>query len=266
MNIPGAKVINMGPPGSGKTHSIRTLLGNGLEVFGIITEPNAMIVLGDILDQIHYTLIPPAGISWASFINRAQKVLTMDASALTKLTGSRQEYTQFMDILQTCSHFVDQTGFDHGDISTWGTNRVLFLDSLSGLNTMITQMVAGNKMNMTLPEYGIAQKLEIGFLEKILLGCRCHFILNTHVEMNKDEVLGGMKLLITSIGNKLAPVLPVNFNDCFLSYTEGDKFLWRTTSALADLKTNNLPRGEGIQQDYTLLLNNWQRKGGVIEP
>ena len=76
--IPGLKVILMGPPGSGKTHSIRTLIEADLEVFCVLTEPNAINTLTNLrgasdkykkaLDDntIHWRFIPPALATWDS--------------------------------------------------------------------------------------------------------------------------------------------------------------------------------------------------------
>lgn len=262
--IPGAKLLNMGAIGTGKTHVLRTLLNTGLKVFGTFTEPNALIVMGDVLDQIHYNLAFPVADGWANLIMQAKKLNTMDLSAMSKGTGNRINYQSFMKILENCNNFKDQRGESFGDIGSWGTDRVYFIDSLSGINKMIRQLIVGDRVTMTLPEYGAAQQATMSFLDKILLDSRCHFILNCHMELNKDEILGGVKRMPMAIGNKLAPILPTNFNDCIMSYTEGDQFFWKTTAGDADLKTNNMERSQKIPQDYRIWIEGWKRKGGVI--
>ena len=69
--IPGPKIILLGDSGTGKTHSIRTLLDAGLTPFIIFTEPG-MESIGDILDQCHYTYIKPGVAGWDTLCKHCQ--------------------------------------------------------------------------------------------------------------------------------------------------------------------------------------------------
>lgn len=264
--IPGAKVLNMGATGTGKTHSLRTLLDCGLEVFGIITEPNGLIVLGPVLDKINYTYIGPVAQGWDILKTTATSVNRGSAKSLASGSGNKLQHTQFLDVVSACANFKDIHGKEWGCVSDWSTDRVLFLDSLTGLTKMARSLCVGDRVSMSLPEYGIVQSTIEAFLDQVLTTCKCHFVLIAHSETTKDEVLGGVHYNVASIGNKLSPRIPVNFNDFIQSYVEAGTFYWRTTADDVDLKTNNLPRRAKIFQDYVPLVNAWKANGGTIVP
>jgi hypothetical protein len=96
-------------------------------------------------------------------------------------------------------------------------------------------------------------------------GCRCHFVLTAHVEREVDQVFGGVKLTVSTLGKALAPKIPPMFSDVILSYREGAKFLWSTDNAQADLKARNLPIRSGLEQNFTAIVERWKSRGGVIE-
>ena len=86
--IPGTNTLLMGAPGTGKTHSIRTLVDAGLEVFVLFTEPG-MEVLGDTdPDKVHWHYVPPADVGFDTFIKNAKAVNQFDAAALQKIKAS----------------------------------------------------------------------------------------------------------------------------------------------------------------------------------
>jgi hypothetical protein len=85
-----------------------------------------------------------------------------------------------------------------------------------------------------------------------------------HVEREKDEVLGGIKLMVSTLGAKLAPKLPPMFSDCILTERSGTSWTWNTGSAQADVKTRNLPVSEKLAADFKPIIEKWQKRGGVI--
>ena len=257
--VTGIKMIVAGPPGSGKTYSLRTLLGTGLEVFGILTEPNSLAVLAPVLDKMHWTYISPVSSGWRSLRQQADKLRTMTMESIRKLHGDRRAYTQYLDLLNTCENFKDQHGDEFGDVTTWGPDRVLFLDSLTGMNKMVRTIIAGDQPSMTLPQFGAAQDATMRFLDQITSDGRCHFVMTAHVVLEKDEIYGGFKYLISTHGNKLSPLIPNFFTDFVLSQRQQDKFVWLTQSPQADLKVTHLPLSAGPQpQDYRRVIERWR--------
>ncbi len=94
--------------------------------------------------------------------------------------------------------------------------------------------------------------------------CKCHFVLIAHVERETDAVLGGVKIMVSALGSKLAPKIPPMFSDVILTVREGSKWMWDTGSALADVKTRNLVVGQGLPADFRPIIEKWKSRGGSI--
>jgi hypothetical protein len=54
------------------------------------------------------------------------------------------------------------------------------------------------------------------------------------------------------------------FSDCILTVREGSKFTWDTASAMADVKTRNLPIAAGIPADFKTIITKWKSRGGSL--
>ena len=115
----GSKTILMGPYGSGKTHSLRTLLdprmkeilGHDLKIYAIFTEPSPMNVLQDILPKIHWTYRPPAMANWTTLQEIGKQLDTMSVSQLQGLSkGIPGAYNQFVDVLSPATISQTQPG------------------------------------------------------------------------------------------------------------------------------------------------------------
>lgn len=260
-DIIAPKILLMGPQGTGKTTSLRTLLDvePKLEIFGIITEPLTLEVLGDIRDRIHYKLVIPYSPNWATLNNVAKMINTMGNESLQKMKGVEQtKFTQWMDIITTCNNFVDQNGKPYGDIALWDHTKVLFIDSLTGLNKAARALVAGAKPNLTQPDWGTAMSNLQMFIDTLALGTRCGLIITAHVEWMVDEVSGsGQRLMVSTLGRKLAPVLPVNLGDIILTRKEGANFYWSTADTRADLKAHNVPINDKLSPSFVPLYKTW---------
>jgi len=266
--IPGPKEFLIGASGSGKTHALRTLQPNGVTPFVIFTEPG-MEILGDIPDeQLHWRYIAPARQSWNSMVETANNINTLSFESLTKLSdANRRDYNQFSEVLRACNAFkCDRCGKEFGDVSKWGTDRALVLDSLSGLNIMAMQLVTGGKPVRNQAEWGVAQNNLEMVIQKLCMDLQCMFVLIGHLERETDEVSGGVKLMASTLGKKLAPKLPRFFSDVIMSVNEAGKFSWSTAAMGADLKARNLPWQDGLKPDFTQIIKAWQKRGGIIAP
>jgi hypothetical protein len=251
----------MGPPGTGKTHALRTFVDAGLEVFVLFTEPG-MEVLGDTdPDQVHWHYIPPAQAGWDAMVKNAKAIQQFENAALQKMPGmNKMAYGQFIDVLNQCQNFQCQrTEKEYGCVDEWDVSRVFAFDSLSGLNIMALDLAVGGKPIRTLPDWGIAMDNEEKLINRLCLGTTCHFVLNAHLEREVDEVLGGIKLMASALGRKLSPQLPRFFSDVVMTVREGDKFTWATASSQADTKARNLPWKDQQVPSFQPIIENWRK-------
>jgi hypothetical protein len=98
-------------------------------------------------------------------------------------------------------------------------------------------------------------------IQKLCEACQCHFILIGHVERETDAVLGGIKLMISTLGKALAPDLPIMFSDVILTERNADKWQWNTASAIADVKTRNLPIKADNPPTFKSIMEKWISRG-----
>jgi hypothetical protein len=178
---------------------------------------------------------------------------------------NRAKHNQFVGLLRALADFPDdRTGQKFGAVDSWGPDRCLVIDSLTGINPIALSLVVGGKPVKSQADWGIAQDQIEKLIRQLTDGCRCHFILTAHVEREVDQVFGGVKITVSTLGRALAPKIPPMFSDVILSYREGTKFLWSTANAQADLKARNLPLAEGLPQDFKVILDKWLSRGGKV--
>ena len=164
-------------------------------------------------------------------------------------------------MLSSLNNFVDdRTGQSYGDVSTWGTDRVLVIDGLSGMATAYMDNVVGGRPAIGLQDWLVAQRELTKVLRMICDWCRCHFVLIGHVERETDPVSGATKIMVSSLGKSLSPKIPAIFSDVILTVREGSKWYWDTSSSLADLKTRNLPIATNIKPDFRPILEKWKSR------
>ena len=273
MNI-GLKVILMGVPGCGKTHALRTLIDSGLEVFGIITEPNAFNTIQN-LDgasqaykdavngngKLHLQYIPPAKATWESMTKAAKMITTYDMASIGKMPAAdKAQHTQFLSVLSTCADFKDGDK-SYGPIDQFNPDtQAVFLDSLSGLNKMFLSHVCGTKPVKTLPEWGCAIDMEINFLEHLCFGIPCHVIVTAHLAREVDEVLGGIRTTVNALGRKAPQEIPKYFTDTILAKREGSDFTWSTADHGVDTKATTIKPSGKHPPTFLPLIETWRNR------
>jgi len=250
-----------GASGSGKTHSIRTLVDAGLEVFVLFTEPGQEVLADVPMEKLHWHYVAPVSVSFADMITSAEKINTMSFEMLTKLPDiNKRKYTEFIDILTTLSNFkCDRTGQTYGAVDDWDNDRVLVLDSLTGLSMAAMNLVTGSKPVKSLADWGVAISNLENLLTKLCCDTRCHFVLTAHLERETDELTGGSALMASTLGRKLAPKLPRFFSDVIHVKRAADKFVWSTNSTNVDLKTRNLKIADNLPPSFVPVIENWKR-------
>lgn len=266
--LPGIKVMLMGGAGGGKTTALKTLIAAGITPMCVFTE-NSFDVLGDTdPEKLHWAYIPPSQSNVQVLIDSAKRLTVMTPAQIQAMSDmTRAQNNQWMPILEAMMDFKCQrTGKSFGNVSTWGTDKALVFDSLSGLTIAATKMAVGEKYAMTQPEYQLVMKTLENFVNQICTGFHCHTVLTAHLEREQDEVNGGIKVYASTIGRKLAPVLNRNFTDVVIAKRNGTSFVWDSSDPQADLKTRNAPISASLPPSFVPLIASWKSRGGIISP
>lgn len=271
--LAGVNTLLMGPAGTGKTYAIGTLVDAGVEVFYLGLEPGLESLLGywtdkgkEIPPNLHWHSMEAPKASFLELIDSANKINTMQLDTLAKMQDpNRSKHNQFIKLLEVLNDFPDdRSGQRFGCVDTWTPSRALVVDGMAGLARAAMSLVVGGKPVRNQSDWGIAQDQ----VEKIVRlwtdNCRCHFVLIAHVEREQDAILGGIKLMVSTLGKALAPKLPCMFSDVILTERSGSTFTWNTGSAIADVKTRNLPIAEKLPADFKAIIQKWVSRGGVI--
>lgn len=271
-NLPGINVLLEGPTGTGKTHAIGTIVDAGIETFVQFTEPGLESLLGYWTDNgkpvppnVHWNILEGAPGSFETLKATAQTINTYSQEALYKMQDpNRGKHNQLVALLGNLANFPDQrTGERFGAVDTWGPNRCFVVDSLSGINPIALSLVVGGKPVKSQTDWGIAQD-QIEKLVRLCCNSKCHFVLIAHVERETDQVFGGVKITVSTLGKALAPKIPPFFSDVILAGRDGAKFHWSTAHPQADLKARNLPIADNITPSFGPLMQKWKSRGGTL--
>ncbi len=269
---PGTNTLVLGAAGTGKTHVTMTLADNGITPCYLFTEPG-MEVVAKLLypkenHRAHSMYLPPATPDFSSMIESAKKINTMSFEMLTKMSdmgGKATNYNQFITLLTGLNNYTcDVCGEVLGPVDAWGTDRALIADSMSGLNIMAMDLVVGSKPVKAPGEWQVAMDNLSRLIQKLCLDTTCHFVLTAHLEPERDEVTGSIKNMASTLGRKLAPVIPRFFSDVVQCKRTENKFVWSTNEASTDLKFRNLPMSSNITPDFGIIINQWKKNGGEI--
>ena len=271
--LPGFNVLLMGPAGTGKTHSIGTLVDQGLEVFYLALEPGLEALLGyytdrglPIPDNLHWHMLKAPQASFADLMDAATKINQLSLDSLAKMADpNRGKHNQFIELLKALNDFPDdRTGQRFGAVNSWTPSRVLVVDGMTGLNRAAMSLVIGGKPVKSQSDWGIAQDQVEKLLRMLCDSCPCHLVIIAHVERETDMVLGGVKLMVASLGKALAPKIPAMFSDVILAVRQGTKWSWDTANVQADLKTRNLPIKADNEPTFAPVIAKWKVRGGTI--
>lgn len=268
-------ILLIGGSGGGKTYSLTTLLEAGLELFVFVTEPNGLETLIDTavkknlpVDRIHYMVISPTRSGFDVLSQLAKTVSTSSFDGLSKLPPSagRQD-AKFHALLSGMANFVDErTGEVFGSIDTFGPDRAVVVDSLSGLNIMAMDLVIGSKPTAHQGEWGVAMNVLEKLLNKLCGDLKCFFVLTAHIEREQDEITGGSKNMVGILGRKLAPKVPRFFSEVVLAYRSTRDYYWSTIESTTDLKSRSLPLSDKIPPTFKPIVDAYRARLKALSP
>jgi hypothetical protein len=268
--MPGSNTLLMGPAGTGKTHSLGTLVDAGLEVFYLDLENGLESFKGYWTDRnlpipegVHWHRLAAPSRSTSDLADMVQKINKLSFQALTSLSDpNRQKYDRMYKLLCLLNNFEDQrTGKSFGDVAEWSPQRVLAIDGLTGISAAAMSNVIGNRPTAAMSDWGVAQAQVRSLLELLCNDYQCHVVLIAHVEREMDEVLGGVKLMPSTLGKKLPPIICPLFSDVILTVREADKWFWDNAASNADVKLRNMP-GISSKHPPTFgpLIERWRKR------
>lgn len=266
-NTIAPKVMLQGAVSTGKSYSLRTLILPGRETFVLQTEPSE--ILDDIpcSSGLHLTRAFPAQVDIDTLIANARRLNTMTMKSLQEMVDPNKfKYSQFIDLLTQLHNFhCYRCGQDFGDFSTWGLNRTLVIDGMSGLSQMALDLVVGSKPIKTQPEWGAAMDNLERLITMLCMNATATFVLLGHVEREANEVTGGVQNMVATLGRKLAPKLPKYFSDVVKTYREVGPnnqpiYFWSTNDVMSELKNRNLPFDSRLSPDFRPLFKTWEAR------
>jgi hypothetical protein len=271
-------VLLMGPSGSGKTYSISTLLEAGLDVFVISTEPHGLETLLDAvetkklpLSKLHWKYVGPSRPGFGSLLKQGNLIANSNQKTLSDQAPTNRDNSGWVKLLTSMCDFIDdKDGQSYGDVTKFGADRALVIDSLSGLSAMAMDVTIGDKVTAGPGEWGIAMRA----LDKFILCCTsdlaCFFIMTAHIEKEEDLITGMSRIMVSTLGKKLAPQMPKFFSEVVLADSEakGDvrDHYWSTNAPNHVLKNRSLPLAAKLQPSFGPIVAAYKARVTAIQP
>lgn len=273
MQLQPPATLLMGAAGSGKTHSLSTIIEQGYDLFVISTEPTGIESLIDVMqkkklpmDKLHWKQITPSRSGFGDLANMATRIGSATYESLAKLPpqGDRSK-ARFIQLLSTLQNFVsDKDGTVHGAVDSFPPTAALAVDSLSGLSLMAMDLTIGDKVTAHQGEWGVAMSVLEKLLNSLSSGLKCPFVLTAHLEREADEVTGGVKLMASTLGRKLAPKLPRYFSEVVHAYRDGPNYYWSTLASTVETKHRSLPLSDKLPPTFQPILEAYKARLAMI--
>lgn len=269
-------ILLTGESGVGKTDSLATLLAAGIEVFVIMTEPDAISSLIEScqrrklsLEKLHWVSALPVAAGFSALEDMITTIGNKDYESITKIkdgVGKSETRKPAMHFLDSLRDFVcERDGQSYGSYTSWGPDRALVVDSLSGLSLMAMALTIGYKPAAHQGEWGVAMNFMESILLKMTSDRNCFFILTAHIEKEIDEISGVQRVMASTLGRKLAPKIPRFFSEVVWAKKGVTKegradFWWSTADAVAALKNRSLPAAERVNPDFGLIVTAYRKR------
>ena len=261
-------VILLGPSGAGKTDSLGELALHVRKLFVLITEPNGLEVLIDSFERrkvpiskLHFHIVTPARAGFSGMVDLAKLVSVSTHESLSKQVPGSRQGAKFIEAMGVMANFVCQrTGETFGPIDKLPSDCAFALDSLSGLSVMAWDVTVGSKLTAHQGEWGVGMNLLERALNALTSNLKCLFVLTSHIERETDETTQGTKLMVSTLGRKLAPKVPRFFSEVVLSQMENGSYFWNTISPSVDLKHRALPLASKIPVSFKPIVDKYNAR------
>lgn len=288
--LSGPKILLQGDSGTGKTYALASAVEwaarqtpprpvrilfteNGLEtLLGYWRDPPVDPASGKptrpakpVPANLAWHVASPGAQSLKSLKDAAQKVGLLSYESLTKMIdGDRGQTNPAYKILEALENFPDdRTGTKLGNVSSWGSEVIFGLDSLSELAEGYKRMVVGNKPVMAQNEYGVAQNNLLNFLRFLTQGPDFTVIMTAHLQKQINEITGGMTLMTSAIGKAIGDDIPKLFSEVLFCYRDGGSWYWDMLVFNVVTKTRYLPIKAKITPDLGFIMDKWITRGAV---
>ena len=266
--LKGVNVLIEGATGTGKTHSIGTLVDTGINVRYFAFENGTESLIGYWKDRglpvpanLSIFTVKPASAGWNEMADAAKLVNQLSYDALKKTSdANRSKYDQYEKFLRTFASPVDDLGVKYPPVDAWTVNDALVVDGLTGLGDAAMKAVVGGKFDKDQKDWGLAQNMVENTLRRLCDACTCHVVLLTHEDRELDPLGGASKITVSTLGAKLAPKIPPMFSDVIRAKRIGKEWFWDTEDALCDLKTRNLPIAGKLPPNFASIINTWKKR------
>lgn len=256
------KLLLIGDPGAGKTGATASLAAagfnlryadtdNGLDLLtDLLTNPASPYVKGKtpaelsaMMDRVQFeTLTDPMK-------NVGGKLVPAKATVWQRLTALLDNWSP--ETTKGWSNKQPPAENDTaplGPITSWGSQDILILDSLSRISSAALNMVLS--MNARLgqqphqSDYFTAQTMVESLLQKLYdESVQCNVIMIAHIAMIGDETTGVAHGYPASVGKALSPKIGSYFNTCLMAKTTGiganqKRKILTKTSGMVELKNS----------------------------
>lgn len=268
-------MVLMGPAGTGKTYSLGSMAEAGVELFYLSIQESGLESLiayfedkgKPVPPNVHWAKVGTSDNDFGAMMENAKQVASLSFDALCKAVDvNRAKNNPFWNLLAALNDFTDErTGKSYGSILSWGNDRCIALDGLSGISDSAMGMMIGNKPVASEGQWGAAMNEIYKLLKMIADKCACHFVLISHVERELDQINGGTRIYMATLGRKLAPKLPQIFSEVVLATRNGDKWLWDTSDSKCDLKVRYLPVKPDNPPDFRPIITKWRKRKEAAE-
>lgn len=264
--IPGFNCIVMGPTGRGKTTSIRTLPHAGLQTFVLFTEPG-MDKIVDLHGWAHWAYVPPHIEGWDVHLSRARTLQSMTWDSLAKQGDDphRARYDAWIRLYPVFANFTCvECGEQFGDVTTWGPDRVLVVDGLSGINQASLDFCKGGAVG---DEYGrrrgVAADQVYSLCGQTLAFLNCHYVLIAHARQSFFEDQRMVKTSVDILGKATVSSWARAFQDILVADYDQSGYYWSNLLPDADVKAGYLSPSPRLEQSFVPLVEAWRARAGV---